>query len=335
MKLYDRFGAKGFHSSLISTFGIDFDAYENVCLNRLRGAGCTNNFILPDARMLSLALDGASAPPRHAGRRYAAARMEARRKGVFHSKLFLRLGRKGGELLVGSANMTAPGLAGNRELMGMIECGREESGERAIVAAALAYLEARLDRGQASIAQQVTWMLARTPWLKDAQPATGLTELRDGSVAAFLSSDGETGIGRQFVDFISDRPVERLVVISPYWDENLAALKQFVAELGPREMVLLIEPDRRLFPVNALKEFSDIALRDISVLDDKRFFHAKAIIVQTKEWDHVLFGSANCTIADTWRPRCRSSDGLQGTKLNPSSSSIKAKRPEARSKRCR
>ena len=68
MKLYDRFGAKGFHSSLISTFGIDFDTYENVCLNRLRGAGCTNNLILPDERMLSLALDGASALPRHAGR---------------------------------------------------------------------------------------------------------------------------------------------------------------------------------------------------------------------------------------------------------------------------
>ena len=46
MKLYDRFGAKGFHSSFITTFGIDFDTYKNVCLNRLRGAGCTNNFIL-------------------------------------------------------------------------------------------------------------------------------------------------------------------------------------------------------------------------------------------------------------------------------------------------
>ena len=297
MKLYDRFGTNGFHTSLISTFGIDFDTYENVCLNRLRGAGCTNNFILPDARMLSLALDGASALPRHAGRLYAAAGMGARRKGVFHSKLFLRLGRRGGELLAGSANMTAPGLAGNRELMGMIACGVDESGERQLVAAAWAYLEARLDRTQTSIAQQVAWMLARTPWLKDVEPVTGLTALRDGSVAAFLTNDAETGIGRQFVDFIEGRPVERLIVISPYWDEKLGGLKQLIAQLTPRETVLMIEPDRQRFPADALQDVSDVALRDISALDDKRFVHAKAIIAQTREVDHVLFGSANCTIA--------------------------------------
>jgi hypothetical protein len=297
MKLYERFGAKGFHTSLISTFGIDFDTYENVCLNRLRGAGCTNNFILPDARMLSLALDGASALPRHAGRLYAAASMGASRKGVFHSKLFLRLGRRGGELLAGSANMTAPGLAGNRELMGMIECGVDESGERRIVAAAWAYLEARLDQTQTSIAQQVAWMLKRTPWLKEAEPATGLTALRDGSVAAFLTNDAETGIGRRFIDFIEGRPVERLIVISPYWDQKLAGLKQLIAQLTPRETVLMIEPDRQLFPADALQDVSNVALRDISALDDKRFFHAKAIIAQTREVDHVLFGSANCTVA--------------------------------------
>ena len=37
----------------------------------------------------------------------------------------------------------------------------------------------------------------------------------------------------------------------------------------------------------------------------------------------------DCTIPDTWRPRCRSRDGPHGTKLNPSPSSINAKRPEA------
>ena len=113
MKLYDRFGAKGFHSSFITTFGIDFDTYKNVCLNRLRGAGCTNNFILPNARMLSYTLDGASVLPRYAGRLYVASGMDTSRGGVFHCKLFLRLGRHSGELLIGSANMTAPGLAGN------------------------------------------------------------------------------------------------------------------------------------------------------------------------------------------------------------------------------
>ena len=96
--------------------------------------------------MLSYALEGASAPPQYAGRLYSVAGMNASSNGVFHSKVFLRLGRRSGELLVGSANMTSPGLAGNRELVGMVECSAEDSGERRIVAAAWSYLAARLDQ---------------------------------------------------------------------------------------------------------------------------------------------------------------------------------------------
>jgi hypothetical protein len=297
MKLYDRFGAKGFHSSFITTFGIDFDTYENVCLNRLRGAGCTNNFILSDARMLSYALDGASALPRYAGRLYTALGIGAPRGGVFHSKLFLRMGRRSGELLVGSANMTAPGLAGNRELMGMVECGPEESGERRIIAAAWSYLEEHLDMTQKAAAQQVAWMQARAPWLADTEPATGLTTLRDNSQAAFLTSNNQSGIARRFIDLIGDRPVFRLIVISPYWDGDLMALKYLIGEIAPQETILLIEPKRCQFPADALKDLPDLKLTDISTLDPVRFFHAKAIIAQTAQTDHVLFGSANCTAA--------------------------------------
>ena len=182
MKLYDRFGAKGFHSSFITTFGIDFDTYENVCLSRLRGAGCTNNFILPDARMQTYALDGASVLPRYAGRFLFRPGMAAPRGGVFHSKLYLRVGRRAGELLVGSANMTAPGLAGNRELMGMVECGPEEFGERRIIAAAWSYLEPRLDQTQNSVARQLAWMRARSTWLVDTEPADGLSALATAAV---------------------------------------------------------------------------------------------------------------------------------------------------------
>lgn len=263
MKLYDRFGAKGFHSSFITTFGIDFDAYENVCLNRLRGAGCTNNFILPDSRMLSYALDGASVLPRYAGRLYLASGMNTPRGGVFHSKLFLRLGRRSGELLVGSANMTAPGLAGNREIMGMVACGSEDSGERRIIASAWSYLDARIDRTENAAAEQIGWMQARTPWLSDTEPAAGLIALRDNSQAAFLTNDGQTGIGRRFLDLVDERPVIRLIVISPYWDGGLAALKYLMTQLAPQETILLIEPKKRLFPADALKDLPGPSLRDM------------------------------------------------------------------------
>ena len=63
MKLYERYGDNGFHTCIATTFGVDFDAYENIVLPRLRGAGCCNNLLLTDSRMLSYALDGASLLP--------------------------------------------------------------------------------------------------------------------------------------------------------------------------------------------------------------------------------------------------------------------------------
>ena len=43
MKLYEALGDRGFHTTIMTTFSVDFDAYENIVLPRLRGAGSYNN----------------------------------------------------------------------------------------------------------------------------------------------------------------------------------------------------------------------------------------------------------------------------------------------------
>ena len=143
MKLYEYYGKSGFHTCIVTTFGIDFDAYENVIFSRARGAGCHNNLLIADRRMLSLALDGNSSLPRHAGRLYSVTGATA--KGVFHPKVTLQLGRSGGRLIISSANVTSAGLAGNLELGGVVECQAESSGERKLVASAFRFLTRFLD----------------------------------------------------------------------------------------------------------------------------------------------------------------------------------------------
>ena len=156
MKLYERFGDKGFHTSFVTTFGIDFDAYENIALPRFRGAGCNNNVLLADARMLTYALDGASLRPQHAGRHYTVSGADA--KSLFHPKIILQLGRRSGRLIIGSANMTASGLAGNLELAGIAACTAEESGERQLIAAAWRFIDGHIDPEEQAIAHQRRWM---------------------------------------------------------------------------------------------------------------------------------------------------------------------------------
>jgi hypothetical protein len=239
MKLYERFAERGYHTSIATTFGIDFDAYESVVLSRLRGSGCHNNILLADGGMLPLALESPDTRPLHAGRLYTVSGITA--GGAFHPKLFLQLGRKGGRMIVSSANITPSGLGGNLELAGEMDCDETDSGEQRIIALASRYAR-RLTAGRGeSVASQIAWMDARTPWLRKATPASGAVALEDGTQAALLTTGTGTGIGTQFVSLIEDGPVRRLVVVSPYWDERLEALGYLAGQLSCSAIAVLID----------------------------------------------------------------------------------------------
>lgn len=294
MRLYERFADKGYHSSIATTFGIDFDAYENIVLPRIRGAGCRNNMVLADARMLTHALGGASPLPRQAGRLYTASGAQV--AGLFHPKLFLQIGRQGGRLFIGSANLTAAGLAGNLELVTLLTSGVEDDGAQRLIAQAYRYLSSLIDPADPMLPTQFEWMLARAAWLRSAAPAKGPVELGDGTRAALLLSNSAEGIGARFAREI-DGEVKRLIVISPYWDERLGALSALAERLRPRAIAALIDTDTGLFPRDATGSISGITLYRRDGFGGSRFIHAKALIAQTDTADHLLIGSANCTVA--------------------------------------
>ena len=292
MRLYEQFAEKNFHTSIAVTFGIDFDAYESIVLPRLRGAGCRNNIVIPDSRMLTHALDDAPDLPKHAGQLYTVNGASA--QGVFHPKLFLQFGRRGGRLIVSSANLTASGLAGNLELVGVLACEEAETGEQQLVAQAWAYVSRLIDDRQQGTTGQKNWMLARTPWLQRTTLTSGPVSLADRTIAALLTTDGPTSIGVRFAEMVRE-PVTRLIVISPYWDMDLAALKMLVGRLNPTEISILLDPDCKVFPKHALGGLPPLRLYSAEDFRKGRFIHAKAVIAQTANADHVLIGSANCT----------------------------------------
>jgi hypothetical protein len=96
---------------------------------------------------------------------------------------------------------------------------------------------------------------------------------------------------------VEERPVERLIVLSPYWDEDLSALRHLATVLQPQEIVILIDRDKGLFPGEALHDLPETKIFDLAAFGHGRFIHAKAIIAQTQGADHLLYGSVNCTVA--------------------------------------
>src|SRR3546814_14803408 len=76
---------------------------------------------------------------------------------------------------------------------------------------------------------------------------------------------------------VGDDPIERLVVVSPYWDSKLEGIARLKAGLGNPVTDILIEDDANGFPVSELPRLSDVALFDISPNAAGRLLHAKLI----------------------------------------------------------
>ena len=303
MKLYDLYSDKGFHTSVATSFGLDFDAYETIVLPRLKGAGCRNNIVVADSRMLTYALSDVSRLPALAGSAYTVTGAAA--DGVFHPKIFLQLGRRRGRLIVSSANLTTPGLAGNLEIAGVVECTEVPSPEQQIIAQAWAYVSRHVSRDSGPV-HQIDWMAARTPWLARSPLPVGPMALADGTLAALLVTGEHVGIGPRFAELV-DAPVSRLIVVSPYWDESLAALAHLAERLTPAATEVVVDNARTQFSKEALASLNGVRVYDRKGFQTGRFIHAKIIIAQTNDADHVLFGSANCTTAALGR------DGFAGS----------------------
>lgn len=303
MKLLDQLYQQDYHSCVMTSFGIDFSAFENVLLTRLRAAGCNNNLVIADAGMLAYAMGSASELPVHAGRRYTVTGANA--AGVFHPKVILQLGGKSGRLFVSSANLTAPGLGGNKEVIGQVVASPGLVGESQLLASAWRYVRSFLDLEQEAVANQVARMRKHTAWLMDVPPADGLVSLSNGDTAAFLDSSSKQTIASRFGNYISGDVVKRLIVVSPYWDEDLRALRTLQKAIGATEICVLVGGPKPSFPIQALKDSDSIRFYPLADTES-RFVHGKVYIAETKHADHVLYGSANCTMP-----------GMGGARLSP------------------
>ncbi len=100
---------------------------------------------------------------------------------------------------------------------------------------------------------------------------------------------------RVSLELVGGEAVERLVLVSPYWDEDAAAIAALEQALAPTRTSILLDADRHEFPA-AAPMLPHREIIDISEWRPSRFTHAKVLIAVTRDYDHVLSGSANCAV---------------------------------------
>jgi hypothetical protein len=309
VKLYQELKDGGYNSSIGSTFNVDITFYDQIVQHRLQLVGCANNVLLVDANMWRQTVGAEVFTPKNIGRSYVLWPVDASSDGgtgysCFHPKLFVQLGQKQGRLIVGSANMTLKGHAHNREILTKINWshrdeGAEAEAARSLIRQAYDYLSGFLDRAVPSIEHKLTQMERDAPWLMETEPAQGVFDLDDGERVGLLFGRAQSGgIARRFADWTDNEQINRLTIVSPYWNEKLDAAHYLRDRFGSAETFFLVQPETVSFPASGdvVREFHPREL-EVSENDASRFLHAKIIVAEGVQFDHVLIGSANCTFA--------------------------------------
>jgi hypothetical protein len=291
MKYFDAFGEGGFYSAFLTTYAFGAQAFEDVPFPKLRGAGCRNIVVLADRQMTNQSF-AEYGPPRFAGSSYHLIKVDA--PGAFHPKITMLVGPKKGRLMIGSANLTALGLGGNKELVANIVYSPEMPGHAHYFAEAIEYIRRYVPADDAWFATALQRAMRRAPWLRTAVDTPAIERDADAEIAILLDRP-EITILDQIVRQIGSDPIERLIVVSPYWDTRLEGLARLRNALGTPQTDLLIESGTTGFPKSELDRFSGIGLFDVDPSESKRFVHAKLLVAQSASWDHVISGSMNCT----------------------------------------
>lgn len=291
MKYYRAFEESGYHTAFLTTFTFGTQAFEDMVLQRLRNAGCNNIHVFADQNMLNqeFLLFGS---PRNAGSAYHL--IKCNRNGAFHPKLVLQLGAKKARILLGSANLTAPGLAGNLELISEVRCSGAEDLSVGLIAEALKYVIGINSQADPWLKQCIAQARQSTPWLDINNSVATFEDPKFGRTSFIHDASNITPLD-QFVALIGDDSIKRLNIISPYWDKKLEALVRLSDSLNHPKIRIAIQKDRQLFPKEKAKRIPNIRVYDLDDLSGTRRVHSKLLIAEGDQYDHVLSGSMNCS----------------------------------------
>ena len=291
MKYFDAFGEGGFHSAFMTTYAFGTLAFEDIPFPKLRGAGCRNIVVLADKGMVNQAF-AEFGPPRFAGSSYHIVKAEA--PGAFHPKISLLLGEGKGRLMVGSANLTALGLGGNKEQVASITFTPEQPEHAKLFARAVDYFRRYVPNNDPWFAVSLQRAMRSTPWLHSVDHGSGFESTGSEELNLLLDSP-DISLLDQIAACVGGDVIERLIVVSPYWDTQLEGLARLRAALSNPPADILIENDANGFPSDRLARFPDVSVFDIGAGTKGRFVHAKLIVAHGRAFDHVISGSMNCT----------------------------------------
>ena len=295
MKITDfneAFGERKATTALLSTFDFDPLYFEH----RLLWSDA-----LQEARRIMILMDAgcykrmarADSHARYLNDRYLLVPVAAKSGGVFHPKLHLLVHKDGATVFCGSNNLTQAGCTNNLELINAVRVASGPDDPSGTLAGqALGFFE-----GCVSLCNGPWKRLAET-WLKDLRVETPwLAEQRTGDAGPSLVHSLSESLWERVRSEVGKLPLKRVLVISPFYDKDLALLTELRKEWPRCPVEIVAQEHTSNLPAKLLGRFgTSVKLYGIEVPNSRRL-HAKLVLFETQKETICFAGSANFTSA--------------------------------------
>ena len=211
---------------------------------------------------------------------------------AFHPKIILLCGKQRGRLIIGSGNLTVPGLSSNREVFSENNHDLEAPDEHLFRQVWRFVRSITADAGGA-IRRHLQQVEEASPWLLGDFDPSGWPRL-------LVARPGQAALAKQIEQALAGRAVRRLIVVAPFFDKALAGLEALRNALSPKQVCLVVQPKKVSLPGNALAG-GPVKVYQFSPASGQRsanaYLHAKLYVFETADEDYCLWGSPNCSAA--------------------------------------
>lgn len=295
--LIEHLAETGFRSSLIATYNCYFPFYEDVVLRRLIASGCTHNVLMVDANCCAEAFGSEDLRPRRAGRDYTL--IPVKIGGAFHPKIFLRLGKSKGSLLVGSHNLTLSGFGLNDEVTNVFRAeGTGIRSQAGPLRQAFEYLLSFVPVSLPEVVESFAGLKLGIPWM-DGPHGTG-----DSDRVLLTSTNIGADLWSQVARILPSN-VSMAFICGPFFDPELALVQRIQREVHPREFVIGIDPASVEINPDAAISLTNVRWVNIAGVPQipKRrdgsyhYLHAKIFWFASEQTQLLITGSANPSVA--------------------------------------
>ncbi len=285
-------GHKDLTNVIALTFNIDLIFVETVLLRALRKCGHPSLTIFADAEEVSRTFDAQGRWLSSIGRRFRVVPVPMHKGYRFHPKAVFLSGPEEAELFVGSGNLTFGGLRQNDEVWTSFSSSKDGTGPMAAFRDMLSACM-RWSNATHGVRREINeaYDAATRSWAAEKAEADGLI-WRVGERPSLLD---------QMASIVGDRPISRVLICSPYYDERGAGLRGIADRWPNANMELLVQSGKSTLTRSAI-DHARIQPRLLSTKSARpeggdAFIHAKFYALFSGNEVLLFSGSANCTAA--------------------------------------